>query len=198
MLTFKDVEDAIGTFSGNDGKNVKQWVRDFDETASLCQWNDVQKTIYVKRLLRGSAKLFVEYEARGRTWRDIRTALKREFSQKIDSHDVHLQLRRRKKKADETYREYCYQMMEIASRVKLETSAVKQYIINGIADDEANKIDLYGARSISDLKRKLDIYEMIKNKSKSPKTDDRKRKFVRAKGDNKPIVKRCYICSGSI
>lgn len=92
LLTFKDVEDAIDTFSGDDGKNVKQWIKDFDETASLCQWNDVQKTIYIRRLLRGSAKLFVRYETRGRTWRDIRTALKREFSQRTDSHDVHFQL----------------------------------------------------------------------------------------------------------
>lgn len=96
LLTFKDIEDFIDTFSGDDGKNVWQWIRDFDEMANLCQWNDVQRTIYVKRLLRGSAKLFVKYEARGKTWRDIRAALKREFSQKIDSRDVHLQLQRRK------------------------------------------------------------------------------------------------------
>lgn len=121
--------------------------------------------------------------------------MKREFSQKIDSHDVHFQLQRRKKKADETYHEYCYQMMEIASRAKLEISAVIQYIIDGIADDEVNKIVLYGARSISDLKRKLDVYEMMKNKVKHSKTD-RKKKFVRAESDNKPIDKRYYICGG--
>ncbi|RLU15779.1 hypothetical protein DMN91_011535 [Ooceraea biroi] len=60
-LTFKDVEDSIDTFSGDDGKNIKQWIKDFDETATLCQWNDVQKTIYAKKLLRGSAKIFVKY-----------------------------------------------------------------------------------------------------------------------------------------
>ncbi|XP_029178535.1 uncharacterized protein K02A2.6-like [Nylanderia fulva] len=194
LLTFKDVEDAIDTFSGDDGKNVKQWIRDFDETASLCQWNDVQKTIYVRRLLRGSAKLFVKYEARGKTWKDIRTALKREFSQKTNSHDVHFQLQRRKKKTDETYHEYCYQMLEIASRAKLEISAVIQYIIDGIADDEVNKIVLYGARSISDLKHKLDIYEIMKIRSRHSKTEDRKRKFIRAENDSKQIDKRCYIC----
>ncbi|KMQ88846.1 hypothetical protein RF55_11594 [Lasius niger] len=90
LLTFKDVEDSIDTFSGDDGKDVKQWIKDFDETASLCQWNDVQKTIYGKKLLRGSAKLFVKYETQGRTWKDIKAALKHEFSQKINSHDVHL------------------------------------------------------------------------------------------------------------
>lgn len=143
LLTFKDVEDSIDTFSSNDGKNFRQWIRDFDETANLCRWNDVQKTIYVKRLLHGSTKLFVKYEARGKIWSDIKAALTREFSQKIDSRDVHLQLQRRKKKVDETYHEYCYKMMEIASGAKLETSAVIQYIIDGIVDDEINKIVLF-------------------------------------------------------
>lgn len=82
-------------------------------------------------------------------------------------------------KVDETYHEYCYKMMEIASGTKLEISAVIQYIIDGIADDGVIKIALYGAKSISDLKRKLDVYEIMKNKSKHSKTDDRKRKFVR-------------------
>lgn len=67
LLTFKDVEDSIDTFSGDDGKNIKQWIKDFDETATLCQWNDVQKTIYARRLLRGSARLFVKYEAGKKT-----------------------------------------------------------------------------------------------------------------------------------
>lgn len=142
LLTFKDVEDAIDTFSGDDGKNVKQWIKDFDETANLCQCK--------RQYTQGDFG-----RIRGRTWKDIGAALKREFSQKIDSHDLHFNLQRRKKKADETYYEYCCQMLEIASRAKLEISAVMQYIIDGIADDEVNKIVLYRAKSISELKRKL-------------------------------------------
>lgn len=191
LLTFMDVEDSIDTFSGDDGKNIGQWIRDFDETANLCQWNNVQKTIYVKRLLRRSARLFVKYEVRGRTWRDIRAALS--FPRRSTAMIYDIQLQKRKKRVDETYHEYCYKMMEIASRTKLEISAVIQYIIDGIADDEVNKFVLYGAKSISDLKRKLDVYEMMKNKSKHSKTDDRKRKFVRAEND-KPNDKRCYNC----
>ncbi|KYN12093.1 hypothetical protein ALC57_15747, partial [Trachymyrmex cornetzi] len=53
--TFKDVEESIDTFSGDDGKNVKLWIKEFEELAKLCKWNTVQKTIYAKRLLRGSA-----------------------------------------------------------------------------------------------------------------------------------------------
>lgn len=84
---------------------------------------------------------------------------------------VHLQLQQRRKRGDETYQEYCYKMMEIGSRVKMEVSAVIQYIIDGIQDDKVNKIILYGAKNISELKRKLEVYETMKNKSKQDKTD---------------------------
>lgn len=48
-------------------------------------------------------------------------------------------------------------MLEISSQAKVEMNAVIQYIINGISDDEVNKVILYGAKSISELKRKLYI-----------------------------------------
>jgi len=35
LLTFKDVEDSIDIFSGDHGKNVKQWIEDFDETETV-------------------------------------------------------------------------------------------------------------------------------------------------------------------
>lgn len=59
-----------------------------------------------------------------------------------------------------------------------------KYNADGITDDEVNKVILYGAKSITELKRKLDIYDMMKNKSKhSFKTDDRKKKPLRVEKD---------------
>jgi hypothetical protein len=65
LLTFKDVEDSIDTFSSDNGKNVKRWIKDFEDTAKLCPWNDVQEMIYAKKMLRGSARLFVRYYGGG-------------------------------------------------------------------------------------------------------------------------------------
>lgn len=65
--TFKDVEESIDTFSGDDGKNVKSWITEFEDLAKLCKWNTMQKTIYAKRLLRGSACLFVKSDDCGKT-----------------------------------------------------------------------------------------------------------------------------------
>lgn len=106
-----------------------------------------------------------------------------------DRHDVNFQLQRRKKKADVSR----ILLPDDGNRFQGEIRNQRGNTIDGIAD-EVNKIVLYGARSISDLKRKLDVYEMMKNKVKHSKMDDRKKKFVRAESDNRPIDKRCYIC----
>jgi len=54
----------------------------------------------------------------------MKAALKSEFALKVDSRAVHKELQRRKKKADESYHEYCYRMMEIAARADVETKAI--------------------------------------------------------------------------
>ena len=64
-LTFRDVEETMETFSGDDRTNVSKWVRSFEESAELFAWSDVQKMAYAKRLLRGSAKLFANLQKIG-------------------------------------------------------------------------------------------------------------------------------------
>lgn len=75
MPTFKDVEESIDTFSGDEGKNVKLWIKEFEDLVELCEWNTVQKTIYAKRLLRGSVRLFVKSDDCGKTWKTLKAAL---------------------------------------------------------------------------------------------------------------------------
>lgn len=53
-------------------------------------------------------------------------------------------------------------MKEIAKQTKIEEDAICEYIINGIDDKEQNKVCLYDASSIEELKRKLEIYEKMK------------------------------------
>lgn len=178
LLTFKDVEDYIESFSGDDGKSI------------------ITTGKVLRRLLRGSARLFVKYEVRGKAWEYMKAALKSKFSIKIDSYNVHKALRERKK-TDETYHEYC-RMLEIAAQANVKISAVIQYIIDGIDDDETNKIILYGAQSISELKRKFDTYEAMRAKWKViSKTDNRKKKSSSVDNTKRDITdKRCFNCGG--
>lgn len=39
FVTFKDVEDSINSYSGDDGKDVKLWIKKFEDMAKLCEWN---------------------------------------------------------------------------------------------------------------------------------------------------------------
>ncbi|KAJ8913904.1 hypothetical protein NQ315_005701 [Exocentrus adspersus] len=147
LLTFKDVEESMEKFSGDDHVSVKGWLNDFEEMAEMCQWTDIQKIAYAKRLLTGSAKLFVKYEKCTRTWVTLRRALKDEFEEAVDGYQVHRQLAQRKKKPDETYQEYTYKMLDMASQADVDIRSVIQYIIDGIPDDPTNKAVLYGAKT---------------------------------------------------
>ena len=91
-LTYKDVEDTLETFSGDGTQNFNRWLKNFEETAELCSWSDVQKVIYAKRLLKGSAKLFVSFECNASSWKKLKKALADEFSTTISSKQVHREL----------------------------------------------------------------------------------------------------------
>lgn len=163
VLTYKDVEDALTPFSGDGTQNVQRWFTAFEETAGLCRWTDVQKIIYAKRLLKGSAKLFVNFEVQVQTYSAFKKALIKEFGKTLNSRQVHKNLSAISKKSDESHQEYVYRVLELASHADIEIEAKIQYIIDGIQDEEANKSILYGATTIKELRRRLAQYEIQKN-----------------------------------
>ena len=76
----------MNVFSADDDKSFEQWLSDFEDMSKLCAWSDIQKVIYAKRLLRGSARMFVYFAKCGATWGKLRAALETEFSRKINSN----------------------------------------------------------------------------------------------------------------
>lgn len=58
-FSFKDVEDSLQTHSGDGKQNVRKGMKEFEETCEVCRWTEAQKIIHAKKLLHGSAKLFV-------------------------------------------------------------------------------------------------------------------------------------------
>lgn len=200
-LSFKDVEDSLRTFSGDGKQSVRKWLEDFNETSEVCLWSEAQKIIYAKKLLRGSAKLFVTYEKCCGTWRKLERALISEFDKTLNSRQVHKELARTKKKGDESFHDYVYKMMEIASHSDIEIEAKIQYIIDGIQDEPVNKTVLYGAKDIKDLRKRLTQYEAMKNSvSQKSKTQAVKSAKETSKGtssqDTKTSIRRCHNCGG--
>lgn len=60
--SFRDVEEALIKFSGDDTYSIVKWVEDLEEMATVLKWSDVEKLIFGKRLLTGTAALFIRSE----------------------------------------------------------------------------------------------------------------------------------------
>ncbi|XP_076482251.1 uncharacterized protein LOC143303928 [Bombus vancouverensis nearcticus] len=195
-LSFRDVEDALESFSGNRGENVERWFESFEEVADTCMWSDGQKAVYARKLLKGSAKIFASFECHARTWHELKRGLVKEFSRKVNSRQVHQKLEETKKESDEACLAYMYRMLEIASHVDMEEEAKVEYIVDGIIDDENNKAVLYGATSIKGLRKRLVMYE--EQKSRRAKSIVKPAKTQKNGKPSQSVdamkKRRCFIC----
>ena len=88
VLTFKDVEESSNTLSGENRENVCYWLQEFEDMSGFYKGSVVQKVIYAKQLLRGPAKIYVNYERCCRNWSEIKQALRSDFSQVVDAHKI--------------------------------------------------------------------------------------------------------------
>lgn len=106
----------------------------------------------------------------------MKKMLSTKFEQKVDVYKVHKELLHRTKKETDSYQEYVYKMLDIAKQVSMESSAIIRYIIIvAIRDEEINKVILYGAKNIRELKEKLTMSEATKEnaKTKSKRVEER-------------------------
>lgn len=107
-ITFKDVENLIRSFSEDEKYPVARWIMDFEETAEVFG----QRMVFAKKSLRGLAKLFIQGERGLNTWKKLKKALKDEFSDKINSAELHRQMDKRKIKKDDSVQTYFLTMRE--------------------------------------------------------------------------------------
>lgn len=60
-------------------------------------------------------------------------------------------------------------MRTIANQGHVENEALIQYIIDGVPDDEANKQLLYNSQTIDKVKKNLELYNRMREKSEKKK-----------------------------
>lgn len=80
-FSIREIEEAFNTFNGDDEYDVKRWVLDIEQSAAVFKWNDVQQLVYGKRLLRGSAKLFLRTIAAS-SWVEMRDRMIEKFGRR--------------------------------------------------------------------------------------------------------------------
>lgn len=157
-FTFKDIEESFEKFNGDEEKNIEEWIDEFEDQSTMFQWGDLEKLIYGRRLLTGTAKLFVNSELKPKTWEQFKFGLIREFKIVLNAALIHRKLSETKKQPNESFNEYCYKMVDIAQPAKLDAKAMITYIVDGISDHVNNKLFLYHSTSLTDLKERMKIY----------------------------------------
>lgn len=162
MFTLRDIEDSMTQFDGTSYTNINLWIREFEETAITVNWNDLQKYVYAKQLLKGAAKLFLRSQTGIKNWDGLKMALINEFGTQLSSAEVHRLLKARRKKPTETLREYLYCLVELGEMIALDDESVIEYFVEGIPDARLNKMVLYQAKSLSELKSQLKVYEKVR------------------------------------
>lgn len=207
-FNFKDVEDTIRPFDGSDHYPIERWITDFEDLATLFEGNDMQKLVFGSKSLKGVAKTFVRGLSATQSWKKLKTALKEEFSLKVNSADIHRMLAKRKLKKDENFQEYYLTMRELASQGNVDTEAVIQYVIDGIPDS-SNKVVLYGARNYNEFRTRFRTYEKMQERSFTGNKSNPKKEMTAksarddaksSRDDQKKISKtteRCYNCGES-
>lgn len=138
QISFKDLEKSMHVFTGDDTFPIETFIDEFEDTAQIMKWTKVEKLIYAKRLLDGTAKLFLRSLGRVKDYTSLKKALKEEFGPKINSAIIHKKLASRRMKNDETYQQYFLSMKELALHGKVEDAALIEYVIDGIHDLETN------------------------------------------------------------
>jgi len=164
-VTFADVQDSLRPFTRDNSGSIVKWVEDFEDLANLCSWSKLHKFLYGKRLLQGTVLDFVRGESGLRSWSELRDKLLNEFRCRLSTADVHRQLSSRWKHADETLLQYLCKMREIASHGNIEDESVIDYVICGVPDTLADKNVLYGATTLGEFKKKIELYEWIRSRS---------------------------------
>ncbi|XP_055679963.1 eukaryotic translation initiation factor 5B-like [Lutzomyia longipalpis] len=159
QLQFYDVEGSIEEFSGSKFEDVRLWLEEFDDVAEMAGYSSKQRILMCKKFLRGTARNFIFAEGTATSWREMKRMLVDEFGKRISSVEIHRRLSSKKKKDDETYLDYVYEIQRIGKMGNVDESSLCEYVCDGIPGDEMEKIVLYDAKTIRELKMKLERYE---------------------------------------
>lgn len=131
-LRFEDIAYAFKKFHGDYSLSIRSWLSHFIEQCQIFELNQLDRLIYAKRLMTGTAALFVQFESTATDFDALQTELLEEYGQKTNSAMIHERLKARKKKDTETPTEYLYKMLSIASEADIDVQAIITHTIHGL------------------------------------------------------------------
>lgn len=101
-MTFRDVQNTIRSFNGEDSYSVEFWIRDFEEIAEIMGWSDLEKLVCARRSMSGVAKQYIQSERGLNTWNKFKCSIHNEFSESVSGAELHKLLANRIMKKEES------------------------------------------------------------------------------------------------
>lgn len=199
-FSFRDIEDSMNSFSGKGAYTVKKWISEIEQSAIVFNWSELQRLVYAKKLLKGTARNFLR-TIEANTWEELKVQLCDEFDESLCEADVHKTLSETRKSSKESFHDYLLRVCEIGRAHKVGDDSIIKYVINGLSDDQCNKQMLYGATSMKEFKVKYFAYEKFKSEFAPKKELNTKRVVkneVNTSGEKSDTPKRdgrkCFLC----
>lgn len=60
---FEEIKNSFKIFHGETGTNIDKWIKHFEQNDEIFHSSKLQRIVFAKNLLEGSAKLFVGYKS---------------------------------------------------------------------------------------------------------------------------------------
>ncbi|GFU16227.1 transposon Tf2-9 polyprotein [Trichonephila clavipes] len=203
-FNLRDLLELVKPFTSRDSYSLETFISDIEDIFRLYQiTNPIHQIIFVKKCLKGPAENLIR-SIRGITnWSQMKEHLLNEFSDRINSAQLHNMMQARHLKPTETLQEYFLTMRDLAHKGAVDDSSLIDYIIDGIPDSSNNKIILYGSKTLSEFKDKLKIYETLLNSKHSKQFPDKRFRDNENSTSNQHRIEHkrftnqqpiCYLC----
>lgn len=197
----KEIADMIPEFNPSKLSSLSsnQWVRKTESIGSAYSLDGTTLALHAAMKLRGAARLWHDGAPDcATTWDRFKCAFLEAFPTSTNEADVHAELMRRKKRKEETYEEYFYEMVAIAKKVEISDQAVVRYIIGGLNQtDMMRSLSLQLHDSPIELLRRIKNYEdtMVQEPCRSNQRLDKTANHREAGHTGYMGKKRCYNCN---
>lgn len=88
-IKFHDVRESLNVFTGDDTYSIAKWVDDLEEISEVCGWSNIELLIYSKRLVTGTAALYLRSKTGIKSWATLQQRLLNEFRSHLTYADIH-------------------------------------------------------------------------------------------------------------
>ncbi|GFT08620.1 transposon Tf2-9 polyprotein [Trichonephila clavipes] len=203
-FNLRDLLELVKPFTSRDSYSIETFISDIEDMFRLYQiTNPIHQIIFVKKCLKGPAENLIRSICGITNWSQMKEHLLNEFSDRINSAQLHNMMQARRLKPTETLQEYFLTMRDLAHKGAVDDSSLIDYIIDGIPDSSNNKIILYGSKTLSEFKDKLKIYETLLNSKHNKQFPDKRFRVYENSTSNQHRIEHkrftnqqpiCYLC----